>query len=43
MQWPSVITNHPDDAVLTEEDFKSRIVGSVMLPYNRYAETLSGT
>ncbi|HDX3851102.1 TPA: DUF2213 domain-containing protein [Escherichia coli] len=30
-----VITNHPDDAVLTEEDFKSRIVGSVMLPYIR--------
>ncbi|END3745366.1 NUDIX hydrolase, partial [Escherichia coli] len=22
-----VIANHPDDAVLTEEDFKSRIVG----------------
>ncbi|EJB3065815.1 DUF2213 domain-containing protein [Escherichia coli] len=30
-----VIANHPDDAVLTEEDFKSRIVGSVMLPYIR--------
>lgn len=30
-----VITNYPDDAVLTEEDFKSRIVGSVMLPYIR--------
>ncbi|ELX1922598.1 DUF2213 domain-containing protein [Escherichia coli] len=30
-----VIVNHPDDAVLTEEDFKSRIVGSVMLPYIR--------
>ncbi|ECI2789581.1 DUF2213 domain-containing protein [Salmonella enterica subsp. enterica serovar Give] len=30
-----VIANHPDEAVLTEEDFKSRIVGSVMLPYVR--------
>ncbi|HBE5554436.1 TPA: DUF2213 domain-containing protein [Escherichia coli] len=30
-----VIANHPDDAVLTEEDFKLRIVGSVMLPYIR--------
>ncbi|HAP0139727.1 TPA: DUF2213 domain-containing protein [Escherichia coli] len=30
-----VIANHPDDAVLTEEDFKSRIVGCVMLPYIR--------
>ncbi|WP_105468532.1 DUF2213 domain-containing protein [Escherichia coli] len=30
-----VIANHPDDAVMTEEDFKSRIVGSVMLPYIR--------
>ncbi|HAN6555071.1 DUF2213 domain-containing protein [Escherichia coli] len=30
-----VIANHPDDAVLTEEDFKSRIFGSVMLPYIR--------
>lgn len=30
-----VIANHPNDAVLTEEDFKSRIVGSVMLPYVR--------
>ncbi|EAA7255805.1 NUDIX hydrolase [Salmonella enterica subsp. enterica serovar Newport] len=30
-----VIVNHPDEAVLTEEDFKSRIVGSVMLPYVR--------
>ncbi|HGH3388996.1 TPA: DUF2213 domain-containing protein [Citrobacter freundii] len=30
-----VIANHPNDAVLTEEDFKSRIVGSVMLPYIR--------
>ncbi|MDS1715717.1 DUF2213 domain-containing protein [Escherichia coli] len=30
-----VIANHPDDAVLTEEDFKSRSVGSVMLPYIR--------
>lgn len=30
-----VIANHPDEAVLTEEDFKSRIVGSVMLPYIR--------
>lgn len=30
-----VIANHPDDSVLTEEDFKSRIVGSVMLPYIR--------
>lgn len=30
-----VIANHPDDAVLSEEDFKSRIVGSVMLPYIR--------
>ncbi len=30
-----VIANHPDDAVLTEEDFKSRVVGSVMLPYIR--------
>ncbi|EON3078987.1 DUF2213 domain-containing protein [Escherichia coli] len=30
-----VIANHPDDAVLTEEDFKSRIAGSVMLPYIR--------
>ncbi|EFN7677215.1 DUF2213 domain-containing protein [Escherichia coli] len=30
-----VIANHPDDAVLTEEEFKSRIVGSVMLPYIR--------
>lgn len=30
-----VIANHPDNAVLTEEDFKSRIVGSVMLPYIR--------
>nr|WP_202118688.1 DUF2213 domain-containing protein [Escherichia coli] len=30
-----VIANHPDDAVLTEEDFKSRNVGSVMLPYIR--------
>ncbi|MFS3515960.1 DUF2213 domain-containing protein [Escherichia coli] len=30
-----VIANHPDDAVLTEEDFKSRIVGSVMLTYIR--------
>ena len=33
-----VIANHPDDAVLTEEDFKSRIVGSVMLPYIRSDE-----
>ncbi|ECG6537080.1 DUF2213 domain-containing protein [Salmonella enterica subsp. enterica serovar Frintrop] len=30
-----VIANHPDEAVLTEVDFKSRIVGSVMLPYIR--------
>lgn len=30
-----VIANHPDDAVLTEEDFTERIVGSVMLPYTR--------
>ncbi|WP_353613953.1 DUF2213 domain-containing protein [Mangrovibacter phragmitis] len=30
-----VIANHPDKAVLTEEDFKTRIVGSVMLPYIR--------
>ncbi|MFW0766701.1 NUDIX hydrolase [Trabulsiella odontotermitis] len=28
-----VIANHPDDAVLTEEDFSERTVGSVMLPY----------
>ncbi|MCU9928884.1 transglycosylase SLT domain-containing protein [Escherichia coli] len=33
-----VIANHPDDAVLTEEDFKSRIVGSVMLPYMETAQ-----
>ncbi|ELY4543946.1 DUF2213 domain-containing protein [Cronobacter sakazakii] len=33
-----VIANHPDDAVLTEEDFKSRIVGSVMMPYIREDE-----
>ncbi|TGC25834.1 NUDIX hydrolase [Escherichia sp. E1130] len=30
-----VITNHPDKAVLTEQDFTERIVGSVMLPYIR--------
>ncbi|MFM1282711.1 DUF2213 domain-containing protein [Yersinia enterocolitica] len=30
-----VIVNHPDKATLTEEDFKNRIVGSVMLPYVR--------
>lgn len=30
-----VIENHPDEAVLTEEDYKSRSVGSVMLPYIR--------
>ncbi|MFJ7171652.1 DUF2213 domain-containing protein [Citrobacter freundii] len=30
-----VIANHPDEAVLTEDDFKARIVGSVMLPYIR--------
>lgn len=30
-----VIANHPDDAVLTEEDFTERTVGSVMLPYIR--------
>ncbi|KHN59929.1 NUDIX hydrolase [Aeromonas hydrophila] len=30
-----VIANHPDDAVLTEQDFTERIVGSVMLPYIR--------
>lgn len=30
-----VIVNHPTDAVLTEEDFTERIVGSVMLPYIR--------
>lgn len=30
-----VIANHPDDAVLTEQDFTERIVGSVMLPYLR--------
>lgn len=30
-----VIANHPDDAVLTEQDFTARIVGSVMLPYIR--------
>lgn len=30
-----VIANHPDGAVLTEEDFTERIVGSVMLPYIR--------
>lgn len=30
-----VIANHPDDAVLTEDDFTERTVGSVMLPYIR--------
>nr|WP_277421382.1 NUDIX hydrolase [Enterobacter asburiae] len=30
-----VIANHPEDAVLTEEDFTERTVGSVMLPYIR--------
>lgn len=30
-----VIANHPDDAVLTEQDFTERTVGSVMLPYIR--------
>jgi colicin import membrane protein len=30
-----VVENHPDGAVLTEEDYKSRSVGSVMLPYLR--------
>lgn len=33
-----VIANHPDDAVLTEQDFTERIVGSVMLPYLRADE-----
>lgn len=28
-----VIANHPNDAMLTEEDYKTRSVGSVMLPY----------
>lgn len=30
-----VIENHPDEAVLTEDDYKNRGVGSVMLPYVR--------
>lgn len=30
-----VIANHPDEAILTEDDFTERIVGSVMLPYIR--------
>lgn len=30
-----VIENHPDEAVLTEQDYKDRSVGSVMLPYIR--------
>lgn len=30
-----VIANHPDGAVLNEEEFTERIVGSVMLPYIR--------
>ncbi|EHU5138503.1 DUF2213 domain-containing protein [Salmonella bongori] len=30
-----VIVNHPDDAVLDEEEFKQRIVGSVLLPFIR--------
>lgn len=30
-----VIANHPANAVLTEKDYKNRIVGSVMLPYIR--------
>ncbi|MGP0902093.1 NUDIX hydrolase [Serratia sp. CY76391] len=30
-----VIANHPDSAVLTEQDFTERIVGAVMLPYIR--------
>lgn len=28
-----VIANHPNTAMLTEEDYKTRCVGSVMLPY----------
>lgn len=28
-----VLANHPEDAMLTEEDYKTRTVGSVMLPY----------
>lgn len=30
-----VLENHPDDSVLTEEDYKNRSVGTVMLPYIR--------
>lgn len=30
-----VLENHPEDALLTEDDYKNRSVGSVMLPYIR--------
>ncbi|ECI5354366.1 DUF2213 domain-containing protein [Salmonella enterica subsp. enterica] len=30
-----VIANHPDEAVLDEEEFRKRIVGSVLLPFIR--------